>query len=136
MSRRSRSSMKDTIKEAHKYIEMHEKVHNKQLQELLGFNPAKTAWCAGFVTAIEKACGREGTGSLLARSYLKYGTPVDKPEAGDIVILKRGLLPWQGHVGYYMGHRDKVVLVLGGNQSNKVCHKYYPLRKVLGYRRP
>lgn len=124
------------IDEANKYIEMHERTHNKQLKKLLGFDPAKTAWCAGFVNAIEKACGGKGTGKLLARSYLKYGTPVDQPQPGDIVVLKRGLLPWQGHVGYFVKEVGDQILVLGGNQSNKVCQKYYPKKKLLGYRRP
>lgn len=123
------------INEANKYIDMHEKRDNKALQELLGFNPAKTAWCAGFINSIEKALGREGTGKLLARSFLKYGEKVERPKPGDIVVLKRGLLPWQGHVGIYVKTIGDEVLVLGGNQSNMVCQKYYPKKKVLGYRR-
>ena len=106
------------------------------LSLLLGFNPSTTAWCAGFVNAIEKQCGRKGTDALNARSYLKYGTPVTTPQLGDIVVFKRGNSSWEGHVGYYMSQSDSGILVLGGNQSNKVCYKYYPKASLLGYRRP
>jgi len=108
---------------------------NISLSVLLGFNPAKTAWCAGFVNAIEKKCGRKGTGKLNARSYLKYGEGVSRPQLGDIVVFKRGL-PWQGHVGYYISRDADGILVLGGNQNNKVCYKYYAVSDVLAYRRP
>lgn len=109
---------------------------NAALRSFLGFNPANTAWCAGFVNAIEKQCSRPGTGKLTARSYLKYGTPVSEPKLGDIVVFKRGNSSWQGHVGYYISQDINGILVLGGNQSNKVCYKYYPKDSLLGYRRP
>lgn len=121
---------------AKSYHGMHEKRNKGALRMLLGFNPATTPWCAGFVNAIEKKCGRKGTGKLLARSYLKYGTPTDNPKKGDIVVFKRGNSSWQGHVGYYIFEDKNGILTLGGNQNNKVCYKYYPKSKVLGYRRP
>lgn len=109
---------------------------NKQLQALMGINPATTPWCAGFVGAIEKACGRKGTGKMLARSYMTYGTPVTQPKLGDIVVFRRGNSSWQGHVGYYAGEDRYNILSLGGNQSNKVCYSYYPKNTVLAFRRP
>ncbi len=124
------------IKEAKRFHGMHEVNSNTYLKSVLGFDPATTAWCAGFVNMIEKRCGRSGTGKLNARSYLNYGTPVSKPQLGDIVIFKRGNSSWEGHVGYYMSQDENGILVLGGNQSNKVCYKYYPVASVLGYRRP
>lgn len=125
----------DRFNQARRYHGRHESRDVITLTGLLGFNPTKTAWCAGFINAIEKSLGREGTGSLLARSYLNYGETVTKPQEGDIVILKRGLLPWQGHVGLYASEEGDKILLLGGNQNNKVCYKYYPKKKVLGYRR-
>lgn len=124
------------IEVAKLYHGMHEVSNNKELRQLLGFNPASTPWCAGFVNAIEKKCGRKGTGKLLARGYLKYGTPVDEPQKGDIVVFKRGNSNWQGHVGYFVQKDGDRILVLGGNQNSKVCYKYYPESKLLGYRRP
>ncbi len=125
----------DQIRRAKLYHSMDETKDNNKLGDLLGFNPATTPWCAGFVNAIEKQCGRKGTGQMLARSYLKYGTPVSTPKLGDIVVFKRGNSSWQGHVGYYISEGSDGILSLGGNQSNKVCYKYYPKKDVLGYRR-
>jgi uncharacterized protein (TIGR02594 family) len=124
------------IQFARLYLDLHEKHDTQELKKLLSFNPVTTPWCAGFVNAIEKMCGRKGTGKLLARSYLEYGKGVTTPKLGDIVVLKRGNSSWQGHVGYYIERDTKGILVLGGNQSNKVCYKYYNPGDLLGYRRP
>lgn len=121
--------------EAKKYHGLHEVRDNSKLRELLGFNPAKIPWCAGFVNAIEKKCGRLGTGKLTARSFLTYGRSVKRPKKGDIVVFRRGMSAWQGHVGYFIMKNSEGILVLGGNQNNKVCYKYYPESKLLGYRR-
>lgn len=126
--------MSDRIVAAMKYLGLHEEQDRVALKKLLGFDPS-IAWCAGFMNAIEKECGRAGTGKLTARSYLKYGYPVDKPKIGDIVVLKRGRLPWQGHVGIYIEQEGDYIKVLGGNQKNSVCYSYYPKADVLGYRR-
>ena len=44
----------------------------------------ESPWCAAFVGAVLAECGLAGTGSLTARSYLKWGVP------GDIAVLWRG----------------------------------------------
>jgi uncharacterized protein (TIGR02594 family) len=101
-------------------------------------SPADTAWCAAFVNAALGATGREGTGTLLARDFLKAGTATDQPSEGDIVVLRRnGPGGWEGHVGFYAG-RDQSgnVLVLGGNQANGVSVAPFPASQVLGYRKP
>lgn len=96
----------------------------------------ETAWCAGFCGAILKRAGMPNSGSLAARSYLKYGTPVETPQVGDIVVFSRGNSTWEGHVGFYVGETDTSVKVLGGNQSNKVSIASYSKTRLLGYRRP
>lgn len=124
------------IQLARLYLDLHEEYDTQELKKLLSFNPVTSPWCAGFVNAIEKMSGRKGTGKLLARSYLTYGNPVTNPKLGDIVVLKRGNSSWQGHVGYYISQEDNKLLILGGNQSNKVCYKYYDKNDLLAYRRP
>lgn len=96
----------------------------------------ETAWCAGFCGAILKRAGMPNSGSLAARSYLKYGTPVETPQVGDIVVFSRGNSTWEGHVGFFVGETDTSVKVLGGNQSNKVSVANYSKSRLLGYRRP
>ena len=50
------------------------------------------AWCAAFVGAMIKRAGGKPSGSLAARSYLKWGKPVALLDAkpGDIVVFRRG----------------------------------------------
>ena len=92
------------------------------------------AWCAAFVGAMLRRAGRQGTNSLLARSYLKWGAPC-QPIIGAICILRRGE-PWQGHVGFVDAVHDDTVTIIGGNQGNAVTRARFSKAKVLGYRWP
>lgn len=98
----------------------------------------ETAWCAAFVGAMLKKAGVQGTGKLNARSYLKWGRPVDLEDAkpGDIVVFSRGNPNgWQGHVAFYVSHSKNHINVLGGNQANQVNVKPYRRSRLLGVRR-
>lgn len=94
-------------------------------------------WCAGFVGAKLAEVGLIGTGSLLARSYEKWGNSVDLSDArrGDIVVLKRGNSTWQGHVGFFDRLANGKVYLLGGNQRNQVNISGYAVGKVVAVRR-
>jgi uncharacterized protein (TIGR02594 family) len=95
------------------------------------------SWCAAFVGAMLHRSGYKNTGSLLARSYLKYGIKLAKPVKGCIVVFKRGSSTWQGHVGFFSHWvRPGVIACLGGNQADQVNISYYHESKVLGYRWP
>jgi uncharacterized protein (TIGR02594 family) len=96
-----------------------------------------TAWCAAFVGAMLHRAGMKGTGSLVARSYLKWGEPVDRKDArpGDIVVFKRGNSTWQAHVAFLVADHGETLEVLGGNQSDAVNVKKYRARDLLGIRR-
>ena len=98
----------------------------------------ETAWCAAFVGAMLRRAGVKSTGALNARSYLDWGTPVDRKNAlpGDVVIFKRGSSSWQGHVAFFVKDRGALIDVLGGNQSNAVNVKGYQAAALLGIRRP
>jgi uncharacterized protein (TIGR02594 family) len=76
--------------------------------------------------------------SLLAKDWMKVGTPVKEPQPGDIVVFWRGKQKgWQGHVGFFI-KADKaknLIYVFGGNQDGAVCLKPFTTEKVLGYRR-
>ena len=101
-----------------------------------GVREDSVAWCSAFVGAMLKRAGMPNSGSLAARSYLPYGTPVETPQVGDIVVFSRGNSTWEGHVGFFVGETDTSVKVLGGNQSNKVSIASYSKTRLLGYRRP
>ena len=103
-----------------------------------GVTNDETAWCAAFVGAMLRRAGVKSTGALNARSYLDWGTPVDRKNAqpGDVVIFKRGSSSWQGHVAFFVKDRGALIDVLGGNQSNAVNVKGYQSAALLGIRRP
>lgn len=102
-----------------------------------GVTNDETAWCAAFVGAMLKRAGGRGTGKLNARSYLEWGTPVDRKDAkpGDVVIFKRGNSSWQGHVAFFVRDKGALIEVLGGNQSDAVNVKGYQASQLLGIRR-
>ena len=94
-------------------------------------------WCSSFVNWCLQQTGREGTRSAAARSWLYYGTALDAPEYGCIVVLARGTNPAQGHVAFYTDTRpDGHLLLLGGNQSDAVSIAAYPSDRLLAYRWP
>ena len=101
-------------------------------------DPVKIPWCAAFANAILKQTGREGTGSLQARSFLGYGIATKYPREGDIAVFSRGRNRAAGHVGFYMGETIidgvKYILVFGGNQNKEVNVTHYPASKLLGFR--
>ncbi len=98
----------------------------------------ETAWCAAFANAMLSRAGVKGTGSLAARSFLKWGCETDDPKPGDIVVFSRGNSTWQGHVAFFLRlvSDGTLVEVLGGNQNNAVNVARFPTAKVLGYRKP
>lgn len=95
-----------------------------------------TPWCAAFAGAMLKRAGRTASGSLMARSYLKWGDAIDQPRLGAIAVLTRGRSASAGHVGFYLGHAGGRVFLLGGNQSDAVTVEAFDRKRVLGYRWP
>ena len=117
--------------------------HNPEILrfwELCGlpFKDDETPWCAGFVGGCLEQCGINSSRSGMARSYLKWGRPIDEPIKGCIVVFWRGSVNSpSGHVGFFMGKPNNIhIYCLGGNQGNRVCIKKYPAARVLGYRLP
>lgn len=100
------------------------------------------SWCSAFVNwCVIQACAL-GTNSAAAKSWLEWGIEVKPEEAfvGDLVILTRKdpNNPNAAHVGFLAApylQDELVIKVLGGNQANQVCEKFYPKDRVLGIRR-
>lgn len=95
-------------------------------------------WCAAYVGFVLALCGLNGTNSLMARSYEKWGVPVSLEDAqqGDIVVFyRKGRDSGFGHVGFYCSHDENGIRVLGGNQDNSVSEKTYPVDKLVAVRR-
>ncbi len=96
----------------------------------------ETPWCAAFVGAVLAECGLQGSGSLMARSYLSWGRKISPQDAGagDVAVIARGKPP-QGHVFIVTDIRDGVVHGIGGNQGDAVSDIKVPVAAVLGFRR-
>ena len=95
------------------------------------------AWCAAFVGHCFERAGIRSTRKLTARSYLDWGIPIEITDAqqGDIGVIPRGRSNWQGHVFFIDRIEGAWVWGLGGNQSDAVNIKRYPVSKLLGVRR-
>ncbi len=125
---------------AKQFLGMDEHRNRDILKAFLGVTPSATAWCAAFVNAVLRTAKIKGTGSFMARSFLNWGVTTDDPQPGDIVIFERGNNTINGHVGFFISHAtntrtgDKLIQVLGGNQSDSVNLSYYSASKLLGFR--
>jgi uncharacterized protein (TIGR02594 family) len=98
----------------------------------------ETPWCSAFVNAIAWLLKLERTRNLAARSWLKSGLPVPltSAEVGwDIAVLSRPPSPTSGHVGFYAGHSDMTISLLGGNQGNAVSVATFSRSRLVQIRR-
>jgi uncharacterized protein (TIGR02594 family) len=95
-----------------------------------------TPWCSAFVNYCIQTSGGKGTRNAMARSWLHWGKGLISPVQGCVVVLERGNNGYSGHVGFFYGAGENrtLIKILGGNQSDAVCIKEYPIEKVLGYR--
>jgi uncharacterized protein (TIGR02594 family) len=80
----------------------------------------EVAWCAAFVGAMLETAGLSSTRSLMARSYLTWGTALTTGRRGAIAVFRRGGDPSAGHVGFWLGESDDRIHLLGGNQGDAV----------------
>ena len=95
-----------------------------------------TAWCAAFAGACLERAGLASTRSLLARSYLTYGTETPTATPGAIAVFSRGSDATLGHVAFVVGETTDELLVLGGNQAHSVSVIALPRSRLLGLRWP
>ena len=95
-------------------------------------------WCSAFVNCmIEEATLLEGTNSVAARSWLKFGKRTKDPVRGCIVVFSRpNNGPNSGHVAFFLRKTGDKIRVLGGNQSDAVSIRDFPESRLLDYRLP
>lgn len=128
---------------ARKYLGLTEipgKQHNptiiRWLRELKAWwSDDETPWCGTFVAV----AFRESSLPLpqhwyRARAWLEWGIPLPHPALGCVVVFARA---GGGHVGFVVGEDQQGrLLVLGGNQGNRVSVAPFDKTRVLGYRWP
>lgn len=88
-------------------------------------NGQEVSWCAGFVSWTLKKAGKETPYLLAARSYLKHGKRVTKPQPGDIIVLTR---KGGGHVGIVESVSGNNIVTIEGNKG-----KYPAVVKRVNY---
>lgn len=96
----------------------------------------ETPWCAAFVGWCIAQAGLESSHSAAARSYLEWGGPLEAPRNGCIAVLTRPGHEGSGHVGFWVGGTQHELLLLGGNQGNRVSMRLYDRDRLLGFRWP
>lgn len=96
-------------------------------------------WCSAFANYIAWLLRLPRSKALNARSWLDVGIPVDIHDAKpgfDVAVFWRGsATAATGHVGFFAGRGIRTVLVLGGNQGDRVSIAPYPEDRLLGIRR-
>lgn len=99
-----------------------------------GIKDDETPWCAAFVGAMLEGVGIKSTRFESAGSYRTWGTALSQPAFGAVCTLRR---PGGNHVAFCVGRdaRGNIVL-LGGNQSNKVTTMTVPLEAIDSWRWP
>lgn len=130
------------IAHARKYIGVREikgPTHNPvvvgfwKLARLAGIKNDEVPWCAGFVGAMLEIAGIRSARSDSSRAYLKWGEALWRPEYGCVVIFSR---TGGGHVGFCVGMDESGrIMILGGNQSDKVSIAPFDMARAIGFRR-
>lgn len=115
--------------------------HNPKILDLWkaaklgGIKNDEIPWCAGFVGGILEMSGIRSTRADSARSYLNWGVKLERAIIGCVVVFERG--PASGHIGFVVGRNAKGnLIVLGGNQGDKVSIAPFDSARAIGYRWP
>lgn len=120
--------------ENQRIIEYHSSTTLKAIED-------EVPWCSSFVNWCFQQCGMAGTGSALASSWLKWGTKLDEPKIGCVVVVKRkGSKSDKStgsttgyHVGFYVGRTPESISILGGNQADSVKVSSFTLSKYKNF---
>lgn len=92
----------------------------------------ETPWCGTFVAhCLSEAGYAVPKYWMRAKAWAEWGTRLSTPAAGCVVVFER---QGGGHVGFVVG-RTAVghLMVLGGNQGNKVSIAPFDRARVVGY---
>lgn len=109
-----------------------------------GEAPDSVPWCSSFQNWCFLKRGVVGTRTKRARDWVERVPPGFRAfhthgslagvEVGDVVVLRRGDNPSQGHVTQFLGFAaHKGFMGLGGNQGNEVSVERYLVSRVVGF---
>ena len=106
-----------------------------------GIRADSTAWCAAFVGAMLARAALAPSGSLAARAYERWGVGLPGPRLGCVGVKRRGTsagrgTSWQGHVGFVVAANPARIVMLGGNQGDRVSVAGFARRDFTAFRWP
>jgi uncharacterized protein (TIGR02594 family) len=91
-------------------------------------------WCGLFAAVIAKRSDKKiPKDPLWALNWNNFGTKVDRPMLGDLIVLRRD---GGGHVTLYVAEDEDYYYGLGGNQSDKVTIAPIAKARKPSFRRP
>jgi uncharacterized protein (TIGR02594 family) len=128
------------LAEARKYIGLTEfpgASHNQTIMRWLDqlsawWRDDETPWCGVFVAHCMQATGQVVPKYWMrAKAWAEWGEELPSPVLGCVVVFER---KGGGHVGFVVGRaRSGNLMVLGGNQGNKVSIAEFARDRVVGY---
>lgn len=104
----------------------------------LGADDDETAWCSASACWAMESSRIRSTRSAAAASWRTWGTPLDRPRRGCVVVIPRRdpRNPNAAHVAFYAGDAPGKILLLGGNQGNRLSIAGFPSSVPAVYRWP
>ena len=96
-------------------------------------------WCGLFMAIVAKRAKKKVViDPLWALNWGTFGKLSETPMFGDVLVFTRKTEDGKtaGHVGLYVGEEEKYFYVLGGNQSDCVCIRRIPKKRLYMCRRP
>lgn len=94
-------------------------------------------WCSALVNWCLQRVGIVGTGRPNARSWLAWGQECEARPGAICVLWRESPDGWKGHVAFYeRAAKPGELVLLGGNQGDKVALATYPQTRLLGFRWP
>lgn len=98
----------------------------------LGEQPDRVPWCSSWCCAKAHEAGLPHPASAMARSWVQIGRSVNVElwRPGDIAVFTRGAPP-AGHVAIVLAVAGVDVWVVGGNQSDAVTVRTFPLNRLV-----
>jgi len=101
----------------------------------IGGDDSVIPWCAIFVNACLAMAKVKGSGSAMARSFVKHPDFIrlDAPVIGCITVISSNRGPTSGHVFFYTGENALFLQGLGGNQNDSVSIEMFQKAKLVGH---
>lgn len=126
--------------EARKHIDLAEIPGPKHHPEILRWlkklqawwSEDETPWCGTFVAhCMQEADLPIPKFWMRAKAWAEWGTRLSTPVPGCVVVFER---KGGGHVGFVVGRTSSnLLMVLGGNQGNRVSIAPFESSRVIGY---